>query len=108
MQKCEWIVDVPEGNNVELSFKAFRLESGIRDWVQIHDGGGSSSPKLTPQLGGTRIPGNVISTGNKIFVHWETANARRRRDTINADSNEYKGFKILVKSKGTYNQCHLE
>ena len=88
-----------------MVFNTFRLEehgSGASEWVQIHDGGKSSSPILTSQLSGTTIPGNVISSGNEMYVHWKTGTNRQRRDasTSNPDYTEYKGFHISVIPQG--------
>ena len=92
-----------------MVFNAFRLEehgSGVSDWVQIHDGGKSSSPNLTSQLSGATIPGNVISSGIEMFVHWKTGSDRQRREasTNNADYMEYKGFHMSVIQQG--NKVH--
>ena len=92
-----------------MVFNAFRLEehgSGVPEWVQIHDGGKSSSPNLTSQLSGTTIPGNVITSGNEMFVHWKTGTNRQRREvsTNNANYTEYKGFHMSVIQQG--NKVH--
>ena len=93
-KQCDWTIQVPEGSFIELKFQEFRLEvqsaCEYYDWLQIYDGGSSSSSPLSEKLCGTTKPSNSISTGNKLFLQWES-------DGSGNDS----GFKISASPSGT-------
>ena len=91
-KRCNWNIEVTQGKTIELEFEAFRLEAHANcayDWIQIFDGGSSSSSDLTGKLCGTRKPSNTRSTGNRLFLTW-------RSDS----SGAYSGFKISAKLAG--------
>ena len=72
-KQCNWSIKATEGKQIELEFAVFQLEDHYDcnyDWIQIYDGGTSSSPSLTKKLCGTRKPNKSVSTGNKLFLKW--------------------------------------
>ena len=91
-QHCNWNIEVNQGKSIELEFEAFNLESHDDckyDWLQIYDGGNSSSHDLTGKLCGYIIPGNIRSSGNRLFLAWRTDS-----------SSHFSGFKIAGKLAG--------
>ena len=97
-KRCNWTIEVAQGKTIELQFvDTFHLESSngafycAYDWVQIYDGGSSSSRDLTGKMCGTRTPPNTRSSGNRLFLTWTS------------DSEvSWSGFKISAKLLGKY------
>ncbi|XP_047482510.1 LOW QUALITY PROTEIN: cubilin-like [Penaeus chinensis] len=69
---CVWIISVPRGKVINVTFDHFHLEAmGCRyDWLQIHDGRRSTAPLIGRYCGQT-LPGNngtVITTHNVMYL----------------------------------------
>ena len=93
-KQCKWTIEVTHGKYIELKFEEFRLEisySCSYDWLQIYDGGSINSSALAEKLCGTVKPSNIKSTGNKLFIEWESNYAQA-----------YSGFKISASVKGMF------
>ena len=95
-RQCNWNIEVPQGKFIELQFENFGLEGPVGtncifDWLQIYDGGTSSSHDILGKLCGTRKPSNTRSSGNKLFLTW-------RSDP----SGSHYGFNISATSVGKY------
>ena len=58
------------GKKIEINFNEFRTESGF-DYVTIYDGN-SEGATLLEKLSGSSLPGTIQSTGNNLFIKWET------------------------------------
>ncbi|XP_076437271.1 cubilin-like isoform X2 [Babylonia areolata] len=72
--ECEWTITTNRGDNIVLTFNAFRLESGYRcrfDFLEIRDGGNASSPVLS-RLCGRSTPSQITSSGNRLFIKFRT------------------------------------
>ena len=90
---CRWIISVPEGQIVELTFKSFLLETCFIpsicscDHVQVRDG----KDRFSPELGkfcGTNTPASIRSTGQFMWIEFYS-------DT--SDSN--KGFRATYEAR---------
>lgn len=71
---CTWVITVPYGKLVKLSFTAFDVEwssSCDEDYVQIYDGWSSASEVKT-KLCGTSLPSDVSSTSRYLRVQFRS------------------------------------
>jgi len=98
----EWFLIVPEGRQVQIDFGIFQLEESENcknDYVEFREAAidkrdptdldGYRGPILTGRLCGNRKPNTIQSTGNMVWVHFES------------DYNSttvYKGFKASFKA----------
>ena len=72
---CEWLITVPEGKKVELSFERFELDPqtakyGCGDYVQIHDGDSGDSITIDNFCGNV-IPKPVRSSGRHMYIRFQ-------------------------------------
>ncbi|KAI8497869.1 hypothetical protein Bbelb_245210 [Branchiostoma belcheri] len=65
-QTCDWLITVPEGSSVRLTFDSFHVENGY-DYLYIYDGDSDSATELQKLTGGLSVD-PITSTSNKIFV----------------------------------------
>ncbi|GAB1598696.1 tolloid-like protein 2 [Argonauta hians] len=69
-QECVWIITVPEGYLVGLTFQAFEIENHdncVYDYIEIRDGPEESSPKLG-KFCGYKMPEEIKSSSNQLYV----------------------------------------
>ncbi|KAK7065275.1 hypothetical protein SK128_012047 [Halocaridina rubra] len=69
---CAWVISVPRNKVINVTFQYFHLEGGgcRYDWLQIHDGPGSSA-HMIGRFCGTSLPrnnGTIISTHNHLYM----------------------------------------
>lgn len=67
---CAWLIQPTGANFISLSFNRFSTESGF-DFVEVFDGPNSSSPSLG-QFSGTSLPPVLTSTGNSLYVEFDS------------------------------------
>lgn len=72
---CEWLITVPDGKKVELTFERFELdfatfEYGCSDYVQIHDGDSSESNTIESFCGNV-IPKPIKSSGRHMYIRFQ-------------------------------------
>ena len=71
--ECEWLISVPEGKIVELSFERFDLDveagSGCSDYVEIRDGDSDQSDTIGNFCGNV-IPKPVKSSGRYMYIRF--------------------------------------
>lgn len=77
---CTWRISVPENYQIALRFKSFDLEQHeacAYDRLTIRDGAMNSNP-LIKTLCGYRIPTDIVSTSNHLWVqfHSDASNTR--------------------------------
>ena len=68
--RCEWLIQVAEGEKVELMFNSFDLESDSScryDFVEVRDGKDASAKGLGKYCGNTG-PLPFLSTSNYVFL----------------------------------------
>ncbi|XP_041372182.1 cubilin-like [Gigantopelta aegis] len=77
-RECIYIINLPVGNRVTLTFAAFNLEGPSianancsYDYLEIRDGG-SMSNALLGLFCGTQIPANQVSTQNMMWLKFRT------------------------------------
>ena len=76
---CRWIISVPEGYKVNLTFNSFNLETCINssrvclciDHVEIRDGNDAFSDELGTFCG-DKTPAPILSTGGFMWVEFDT------------------------------------
>ncbi|ESO84884.1 hypothetical protein LOTGIDRAFT_236092 [Lottia gigantea] len=69
-KECEWKITVPEKYSVALKFQSFEIENHdncVYDYLEVRDGHEDSSP-LIGKFCGYKIPEDIKSTGNKLYV----------------------------------------
>ena len=102
-----WFLIAPEGRQVQLAFETFELEQSTdceNDYLEVREAvtvnpefptvsfDGEFGPILSKPVCGTNKPTTILSSGNKMWVHFKS------------DSNistTYKGFKASFKA-GVY------
>ena len=80
-KQCNWNIEVPQGQRIELEFNDFETESCC-DYLQVYDGSSSSSNRIGRYSGYSK-PSKIISRGNTLFLSWRIDGSQQR-----------KGFKI--------------
>ena len=74
---CRWVVTVPEGHRVKLTFQTFLLETCIVpslctcDHVEVRDGKDGDSSKLGKYCG-SKTPDPIYSTGRFMWIEFES------------------------------------
>lgn len=99
-----WFLIAPEGRQVQLAFETFELEQSTdceNDYLEVREAvtvnpefptvsfDGEFGPILSKPVCGTNKPTTILSSGNKMWVHFKS------------DSNistTYKGFKASFKA----------
>ncbi len=69
-QDCSWLIQPENGGTVTLTFDSFNTESGY-DKVFVYDGT-SASASLLGTFSGATTPDAITSTGNALFVKFES------------------------------------
>ena len=84
--RCDWVITVPEGKIVKLSFVEFELQpdygSCSKDYVEVRDGKESYSENKGTFCGLT-TPADILSSGRYMRVSFRS----------DSDSSYYDGFK---------------
>ncbi len=86
---CTWIIEVPEGYKVELSFTTFQLKSCamfawcICDLVQVRDGQSASSKELET-ICGDKQPPTLRSSGRYMWVKFDSDSIKSAESGFNA------------------------
>ncbi|KAJ8019622.1 Bone morphogenetic protein 1-like [Holothuria leucospilota] len=75
-EDCGNTIQAPAGRVIRLTFQTFHLESTSAtctyDSVNIYEGDSTSSPLLAGPFCGSTIPPPVTSTGNVMYVYFES------------------------------------
>ncbi|KAK2175384.1 hypothetical protein NP493_732g00010 [Ridgeia piscesae] len=80
-ESCRWRIETGADQHVRLDFVNFTLPSCSDcscDKVNVYDGRDATAP-LIHTLCGSDLPGEVTSSGNELFVHFESDGADRIR-----------------------------
>jgi cubilin len=75
---CEWIVTVPNGQQIELQFNYFELEPHTIcrfDGLEIRNGGNGFAP-LIGKFCGSEIPQPIKSYGNQLYIRFTSDSSR--------------------------------
>ena len=98
---CEWVITVPEGKIVQLSFDRFELEpedaEGCNDYVWVQDGKSTESDTLGTYCGHT-IPQAVRSRGRYMRVRFQSDNKKNRA---------HQGFKATFKALNKHSKLYV-
>ena len=99
----QWILIVPEGQNVQIDFDIFGLEDSVgckNDYVEFRETSivvgnpnGGIGPILTGRLCGNTKPNSILSQGNMVWVQFLSDS---NSTTVN------KGFKASFKAGVLY------
>ncbi|XP_019641735.1 PREDICTED: uncharacterized protein LOC109483192 [Branchiostoma belcheri] len=87
-QDCEWLITVPAGSMIRLTFHSFDLEEDY-DFLRIYDGA-SASAALIQELTGLRSVFPIVSTSNVMFLKFTSD-----------DSGREQGFSFSYTSRNT-------
>ncbi|XP_067828398.1 procollagen C-endopeptidase enhancer 2-like [Heptranchias perlo] len=110
-KKCSWIVTVPQGRVVILSFRHMDLETDPicrYDHVSVYNGNSASAGRLG-RFCGTFRPGAVMSTSNSLLIEMESDNDSAGKGFLamytaglpHEKENQFCGGK-LVKPQGSF------
>ena len=104
---CEWLITVPEGKKVELTFERFELdfatvEFGCSDYVQIHDGDSIQSNAIENFCGNV-IPKPIKSSGRHMYIRFQAdSDYDRPRRGFKATFKAVEEFRKLLRLKLMY------
>ncbi|XP_019617769.1 PREDICTED: CUB and sushi domain-containing protein 3-like [Branchiostoma belcheri] len=76
-QDCEWLITVPVGSLIRLTFHSFYLEQGY-DFLRIYDGA-SASVAVLQELTGPQSVSPIGSTSNVMFLRFTSDNSVERQ-----------------------------
>lgn len=79
---CTWVISLQE-KRIKLSFLTFDLQNASPacqdcDFVSVRDGKYSNSPVIGTFCG-SRIPNDVLSTGNHMWIHFRSDGSVEKR-----------------------------
>ncbi|XP_066158935.1 cubilin [Euwallacea fornicatus] len=77
-RECIWVITVPAGDQIMLTVKNFTIEAYSNckyDWLEIRNGGYSSSPLIGTYCG-TKIPKTIPSHANKLYLKFNSDMSR--------------------------------
>uniref|UniRef100_A0A3B5AXX3 Cubilin n=1 Tax=Stegastes partitus TaxID=144197 RepID=A0A3B5AXX3_9TELE len=72
--ECYWTIRASQGNQIQLSFSDFELESSngcSYDYLAVYDGDSSSAPGLAT-LCGNQLPAAISSSGHQLYLKLRT------------------------------------
>ncbi|XP_022177373.1 cubilin-like [Myzus persicae] len=81
LKDCTWIINVPVTNQIELNVTNFLLEESVDcrfDYVEIRNGGFSTSPLIGRYCGSKILP-IISSIGNSLFIRFVSDGSRGRK-----------------------------
>ena len=87
-----YLIRFEEGSAIRLKVLEFSLEKDKNcghDWLEIHDGGNKNAPVIGDKLCGNNLTDNIVSTGHKLFVEFQSDDVVTKR-----------GFKIRAWAEG--------
>ncbi|KAI8496691.1 hypothetical protein Bbelb_253460 [Branchiostoma belcheri] len=76
-ENCEWLITVPEGSIIRLTFDSFDTEFS-RDYLTIYDGASDNATEIKRLRGYQSQISPIISTSNTMFLRF-TSNLRDSR-----------------------------
>ncbi|XP_019622075.1 PREDICTED: bone morphogenetic protein 1-like [Branchiostoma belcheri] len=76
-ENCEWLITVPEGSIIRLTFDSFNTE-GCCDFLTIYDGA-SDSAAVIQTLTGQQSVSPIISTSNSMFLRFTSDHSITRQ-----------------------------
>ncbi|XP_019619754.1 PREDICTED: seizure 6-like protein [Branchiostoma belcheri] len=85
-QDCEWLINVPAGSLIRLTFDSFDLEEDY-DFLRIYDGA-SASAALLQELTGPQSVSPIASTSNVMFLRF-TSDDIEARQGFNSSYTSY-------------------
>ena len=86
---CHWKIQTSAGGRIELRFEEFETETR-HDSLSVYNGrSNSNSQHIRSPLSGSLNPNNIVSTGNEMYLVWDSDATTRR-----------KGFKIEITAFG--------
>ncbi|KAL8573023.1 hypothetical protein ACOMHN_010453 [Nucella lapillus] len=88
-RNCTWIINAPANRQIRLNITTFRLESCPYDYLEIRNGGLSTSP-LVGRFCGTTITSPLVSHSNTMWLRFVSDNSR-----------PYSGFRIVYDGTAT-------
>ncbi|MFO8129039.1 MAG: C10 family peptidase [Bacteroidales bacterium] len=83
---CEWLID-PEDSVETITLSFVKFSTGIQDILTVYDGADASAPAIGT-FSGNEIPGDLTSTGGKLFLTFETGTATSHSGWLASWSSE--------------------
>ncbi|XP_019624235.1 PREDICTED: CUB domain-containing protein 2-like [Branchiostoma belcheri] len=68
-QSCEWLITVPAGSTIRLTFDSFDLEEDY-EFLRIYDGASASAALLQELTGWQWSVSPIVSTSNVMFLRF--------------------------------------
>ena len=106
-KECVWRITVPEGFQVALKFQSFEIENHdncVYDFIEIRDGGNEDAPLLGSYCG-YKMPEDLKSTSNKLFVKFVSDGSVQKAGFAASFMKEYDECAAL---EGTEHDCQHE
>uniref|UniRef100_A0A4W6CKG4 Metalloendopeptidase n=1 Tax=Lates calcarifer TaxID=8187 RepID=A0A4W6CKG4_LATCA len=107
---CTWSLSTTPGHRIKLIFNEIDMEAHLEcayDHLEIYDGRDFRAPSLG-RFCGTKKPSPVISSGNKMFLHFFSDNSVQKRGFEVSYSAECGGsLKAEVKTKDLYSHAQF-
>lgn len=85
-KSCEWLINPTNGGPIRLSFSDFKTEN-LKDILYIYDGADANAT-LIGSYSGTQLPSTIISSGDELFLRFDTDNAIQKEGWIATYTNQ--------------------
>ncbi|XP_077347020.1 cubilin isoform X1 [Lithobates pipiens] len=100
--ECYWLLSASRGNQIEIQFETFHLESHdncIRDYLAVYNGNSSNSA-LLKKLCGPELPSPIRSTASDVYVKLRTDNTMSYSGFLATYKQTCQGVLISNRSSG--------
>nr|XP_044991063.1 cubilin [Jaculus jaculus] len=97
--ECSWIIQVEKHHRVLLNFTDFDLEP-TDSCIMAYDGSSSATLRLARLCGRQLPPNSITSSGNSLFVRFQSGSSRQSRG-FRAQFKQVCGGHILIDSSDT-------
>ncbi|XP_019641565.1 PREDICTED: CUB and sushi domain-containing protein 2-like [Branchiostoma belcheri] len=77
-ENCEWLITVPEGSIIRLTFDSFHTEKGY-DFLTIYDGASDNATEIKRLTGYHPQISPIISTSNTLFLRFRSDGKKSRQ-----------------------------
>nr|DBA25188.1 TPA: hypothetical protein GDO54_012746 [Pyxicephalus adspersus] len=100
--ECYWHLSASRGNQIEIQFESFHLESHkncVNDYLAIYDGNSTNSA-LLEKLCGSELPAPIRSTSSDVYVKLRTDNLMSYSGFLATYQQTCQGVLINARSSG--------
>ncbi|XP_072347970.1 tolloid-like protein 2 isoform X2 [Scyliorhinus torazame] len=109
-KECTWAISATPGHRVKLAFNEFEMEQHqecVYDHLEVYDGAGEKAPILGRYCG-SQTPEPLVSSGNKMFIKFQSDASVQRKGFEAKHSTECGGhLRAEIRTKHLYSHAQF-